>query len=109
MTLKQRIRYLCDGLRAGEWLTLADFRERLGGSGNSIATAVSQMAVRDQLKRRGNRKSYAYRSGTRPVVEKRKGVAPKTAARLGFMALARLERTDPAAYAKAVAGNRRRA
>lgn len=110
MTLKQRIRYLTDGLRAGCWLSFADIRERLPGEPyDSIATALGQMYRSEQLRRRGSRKCFEYRSGRRPVVAKKRGRAAKAPEQRGFMALARLRESDPAAYAKAVAVDRRRA
>lgn len=109
MTLKQRIRFLTDGLARGAWLSFQDFRERMPGvSYDSIASALGQMYRSEQLLRRGDRKSYQYRSGPRPVLKKARGRIPRSAAALGFMALARLEKTDPAAYAKAVAEAERR-
>lgn len=105
MTLKQRIRYLCDGLAADQWLSLDDFRERLSDvSPKGIATYLSKMHRDEQLKRRHCARQFEYRSGARPVVKKAKGAMPRE--RLGFMALARLEREDPAAYRKAVAADR---
>jgi hypothetical protein len=105
MNLKQRIRYLCDGLRAGQWLTVADLLERMPNTTiDTVGVYVGQMFQVEQLKRKRIGRVYGYRSGPRPVEEKTPG-RPKSQ-RLGFMALARLERDDPAAYAKVVEAER---
>jgi hypothetical protein len=111
VTLKQRIRYLTDALAPDVWLSISEIRARLPDvTYHSMATSVSQMYRAQQLRRRGKgTRGCVYRSGPKALVYKTKGRPAKSSVRLGFMALARLERTDPAAYRKAVAVDRRRA
>lgn len=107
MTLKQRIRYLLDGLADDAWLTGAEIRARLGGHAGAVGSAITLMYQSEQLERRGSFPNYEYRAGERPVVAVGRGSKPRL--RTGFMYLARLEREDPAAYAKAVAEDQERA
>lgn len=94
VTLKQRIRFILGGLEPRAWMTFEEIRNRLPGvSYLSIASTLTNMATVEQVRRRGKRGSYTYRSGTRPVTDaKRSGRRPRI--RTGFQYLARLERTE---------------
>lgn len=107
MTLKQRVRYVMDGLAPGVWLTTSGIFERLTDTTYaSVQTVITAMYRADQLRRRGNPPRCEYRAGRKPVVPKKFGRPARQ--RMGFQALARLEKSDPAAYAAFVAADQKR-
>jgi hypothetical protein len=105
MNLKERIRFLTDGLAEGAWLSTAEIRLRVGGHAGAVSSAISEMYQSEQLERRGtNPPGCEYRSGSRPVVAVGRGSRPR--ARTGFQHLARLERENPAEWARITNGGR---
>lgn len=109
MTLKQRIRAVTDAA-PGEYRSVASIYAALSEPKpgiDTVAVIVHEMHDDKILVRRGKRRHYEYRSSARPYVAPVIGRKPG-GRRLGFMGLARLERTDPEAYRKAVAADRRR-
>lgn len=101
MTLKQRIRELCESLGPDEWLTAREIAERLTGDPAAVATLVWGMHNAGQLERDGTRCHYVYRAGSERVRATTRGRRARI--RTGFMYLSRLRESDPAAYERAVA------
>jgi hypothetical protein len=112
LRLCERIRAVTDALGVNEWLTPERLYANLAEpkpAAKVVCTEMCRMIAVEALERRGKRGAYEYRSGPKPISDKRhwrKGShMPHTRAR-GFMALARLELEDPEAYAKAIAIDR---
>lgn len=102
-TLRHRIRAVTDALVKGQWLTLKRLHANMSEdqpSLHAVSTIVSEMVADGYLRRRGERYRYEYRSGPKKIVDRRtlnRGPAPRP---LGNCALARLQRTDPKAFAR---------
>lgn len=100
MTTRAAVRAVTDALGPNEWLRIGAIREALPEpkpKPKTLCAVLSEMHDRDELKRRGKARAYEYRSG-KPLVDKPPGSAAKAPVRLGFMALARMERDDPATF-----------
>lgn len=105
MTLKQRIRYIVDGLAKRQWLRLSEIQERLlPASRNAVASNVGTMFRAEQLIRRRSGHSFEYRAGRKPVVPMIFGTVPRV--RTGFQYLARLEKENPAEWARLTNGGK---
>jgi hypothetical protein len=103
MRLRLLIRKITDALPKGRWIRAAAIADKLPEENrNSVISVLMRMERRGELKRRGTAKNYEYRSGDTPVTSRKSQKAPRPPERMGFAALARLEREDPKAYARFV-------
>lgn len=114
MSMRHDVRAVTDALPVGEWTRIDSIYAALPEpkpSYESLPGLLKSMTALGMLERRGERgrknaPGYEYRSGPQPVTDlrnERRGKRMEHTKQLGFMALARLEREDPAEYARQVA------
>lgn len=105
LVMRRQIRAITDALPKDEWLRLPQILDALPEpkpSRGYLAVELTNMRLAKMLKRRGTNKRYEYRSGPKPVIDRRellkgkKRKAPGGA--MGFRELARLAETDPKAF-----------
>lgn len=104
MTLKERIRYICEALEKGVYLSVREIADKLAVPYGSVASLITKMHLSGQLKRAGKRLSYRYRAGRSAVTAGKRGRLPRI--RTGFKYLARLEKENPAEWARITNGGR---
>lgn len=109
LTFRRTIRGILETLPDGRWMRMAAIYDRLPEPRPPkpyLSVELTAMTRAEMVMRRGESKSFEYRAGPAAVVDRRalrKGVKKEPAANLGFRELARLEQTDPEAYARIVA------
>jgi hypothetical protein len=112
LTQRKNVRVIVDTLKPGEWLKFSDIYARMPTprlQRDATYVLMRDMVDAKQLDRRGKPKSFEYRSGSQPVIDRRtlrKGQHMPHRGRLGFCALARLRENDPEAYRREIARDR---